>query len=397
MQSLLYLFAGLGSTCNHIAAILFKVDFAWQHGMTQKTCTSLPCKWNVPSLLNNIQHKPISELEWRKPHYSKKGEKKTINPMVRTLFNPSRSKESPNLESLLHALYDSCPSSCAFQYALPLSTPAFSPEDDVNVGTVVECETGAFIPPSISSQAKDCSSVDELLEKLPTFTPDQAEALEKSTRGQWQSPLWKEQRQGRITASLVYRVVTRMHTAERKPDTDTTNLIKSVLGITKPNEDLPALKYGRVMESEAKLKYIQVMKTVNKANVMVNECGLFVLLEMIYLGATPDGIVYDSTSSSEGILEIKCPYRIANDNPSHQNLDYLEKCEQGSQLKCNHSYYYQIQTQLGVTGKEWCDFFVYTKAGYFLERVHLNQEVWDDIKACVKEFFTKHLAQKLVS
>lgn len=63
----------LGSTCNHIPAILFKVDFAWQQGMTQKSCTSLPCKWNVPSLLNNIQHKPISELEWRKPHYSKKG------------------------------------------------------------------------------------------------------------------------------------------------------------------------------------------------------------------------------------------------------------------------------------------------------------------------------------
>ncbi|XP_062580353.1 uncharacterized protein LOC134242281 [Saccostrea cucullata] len=290
--------------------------------------------------------------------------------MVRTLFNPSRSKESPNLESLLHALYDSCPSSCAFQYALPLSTPTFSPEDDVNVGTVVECETGAFIPPSISSQAKDCSSVDELLEKLPTFTPDQAEALEKSTRGQWQSPPVER-------------------TATRKDN--------SFFGITKPNEDLPALKYGRVMESEAKLEYIQVMKTVKKANVIVNECGLFVLLEMIYLGATPDGIVYDSTSSSEGVLEIKCPYRIANDNPSHQNLDYLEKCEHGSRLKCSHSYYYQIQTQLGMTGKKWCDFFVYTKAGYFLERVHLNQEVWDEIKACVKEFFTKHLAQKLVS
>lgn len=72
--------------------------------------------------------------------------------MVRTLFNPSRSKESPNLESLLHALYNSCPSSCAFQYALPLSTPAFSPEDDVNVCTIVECETGPLIPPSILSQ-----------------------------------------------------------------------------------------------------------------------------------------------------------------------------------------------------------------------------------------------------
>lgn len=140
------------------------------------------------------------------------------------------------------------------------------------------------------------------------------------------------------------------------------------------------------MESQAKLEYIEVMKTVNKAKVIVNECGLFVLLDMVHLGATPDGVVFDSTSSSEGLLEIKRSFSIANDMPSYQNLAYLKKCEQGSQLKRNHPYFYQIQTQLGVTGKEWCDFFVYTKAGYFLELVYLNQEAWNDIKARVKLF-----------
>ena len=80
------------------------------------------------------------------------GEKKTINPTVRSLFNPSRSRDPPSLESLLAALYDSCPSSCAFQYALPQSTPAFCPEDDVNVDTVIECNTETLIPPSIISQ-----------------------------------------------------------------------------------------------------------------------------------------------------------------------------------------------------------------------------------------------------
>ena len=105
------------------------------------------------------------------------------------------------------------------------------------------------------------------------------------------------------------------------------------------------------------------------------------------MGATHDGVVCDPSSSFEGLLEIKCPHHI---------LEYLEKSEQGCRLKYKHPYFYQIQTQLGVTGKEWCDVFVYTKAGHFLERVQINQDIWNDIQACVKEYFTKHLAQKLI-
>ena len=81
------------------------------------------------------------------------------------------------------------------------------------------------------SLAKDCRSVDDLLRKLAPFTQDEADVLEKATRGQWQSSLWEEQRQGRITASILYRVVTRMHTAATNLNTDTTNLIKSVLSM----------------------------------------------------------------------------------------------------------------------------------------------------------------------
>ena len=130
------------------------------------------------------------------------------------------------------------------------------------------------------------------------------------------------------------------------------------------------------MEAEAKLRYIEVMKKSVKTDMIIKECGLFVHLNMVYLGATPDGVVCDPSSSFEGLLEIKCPHSIADDIPSHHILEYLEKSEQGSRLKYKHPYFYPIQTQLGVTGKEWCDFFVYTKAGHFLERVQINQDIW---------------------
>ena len=46
-------------------------------------------------------------------------QKKVINPVARRQFLPSPDDFKPNLDGLLDALYDSCSSSCAFQYALP--------------------------------------------------------------------------------------------------------------------------------------------------------------------------------------------------------------------------------------------------------------------------------------
>ncbi|XP_006824605.2 uncharacterized protein LOC102800946, partial [Saccoglossus kowalevskii] len=39
--------AGLGRTCNHVAAVLLKLDFCWKYGIVVKSKTSLPCTWKV--------------------------------------------------------------------------------------------------------------------------------------------------------------------------------------------------------------------------------------------------------------------------------------------------------------------------------------------------------------
>ena len=68
-----FYFFRLGSTCNHVAAILFKVDFAWQRGLTNKSCTSLPCEWAFPKSRKLLENKPVAELDWRKPAFAKGG------------------------------------------------------------------------------------------------------------------------------------------------------------------------------------------------------------------------------------------------------------------------------------------------------------------------------------
>lgn len=70
-------------------------------------------------------------------------------------------------------------------------------------------------------------------------------------------------------------------------------------------------------------------------------------------GASPDGFVGDS-----GIVEIKCPFGIRKDpHPVFKSI------------KDQPHYYAQIQLQLFVTGRAWCDFWQWTPHGSSLERV----------------------------
>ena len=45
-------------------------------------------------------------------------------------------------------------------------------------------------------------------------------------------------------------------------------------------------------------------------NVSVKECGLILMSEKSYLGASTDGHVCDSTRSGKGILEITRPFQL---------------------------------------------------------------------------------------
>ena len=65
----------LSSTCNHVAAVLFKVDFAFMRGWTTRSCTSLPCAWNTykggAEGKTVLEGSRIAEMEWKKPHFQK--------------------------------------------------------------------------------------------------------------------------------------------------------------------------------------------------------------------------------------------------------------------------------------------------------------------------------------
>ncbi len=98
-----------------------------------------------------------------------------------------------------------------------------------------------------------------------------------------------------------------------------------------------------------------------------------------YIAASPDGLV-TCECCGNGILEIKCPISVAHLNPSESNLPYLKRAENSDvKLNRNHPYYSQVQHQMGVTGRYWCDFFIYSRHGHYLERILFDPSHWSEL------------------
>ena len=60
-------------TCNHVAAVLFKVEFAWKSGLTNPACTAKECGWAAFGAKHRVEPERIKNMNWHKPHFSKRG------------------------------------------------------------------------------------------------------------------------------------------------------------------------------------------------------------------------------------------------------------------------------------------------------------------------------------
>ena len=102
----------------------------------------------------------------------------------------------------------------------------------------------------------------------------------------------------------------------------------------------------------------------------VKQCGLFVLPELYYLGASPDGLVMDE----DAIIEVKCAFaakekKIIPENINAKTFSFLEYDGTKIQLKRGHSYFYQIQGQLMISRRQKCYFVVHTMCDLFIEEI----------------------------
>lgn len=211
---------------------------------------------------------------------------------------------------------------------------------------------------------------EEMKEKSETFFQNLKDDIqygneewERKTVGQHKNELWFEKRMNRLTASKFGAV------AKRLPHTSCHNMVKSILYARSLTTE--AITFGRDHE-EVAIKLYE-----NTTGNSVAPCGLFIDTSNPFLGASPDGLVGD-----DGIVEVKCLASVKEETLSEavkaKKKLCLEITKEGVlQLKKSHNYHYQIQGQLAVTNRNWCDFVVYTKKGeLFVERIKKDTKFW---------------------
>ena len=201
---------------------------------------------------------------------------------------------------------------------------------------------------------------------------------------------WLQARAGNITGSVAYMLMTKPRSKKDKEEgklssTAMSYLKKKAVEIYAGSDynplDLGAsaeMRRGNELEDEAVGQYLLATNRLpwDFSHPDFVQCGP-------YLGFSPDGLIGDS-----GMIEVKCP------TSKNAIFDYwtIKSAEDLKRIK--KEYYWQIQYTLLLTGRQWCDFIVYTpqfgdkKSLYYIriERVEEDiQELHNVLQRAVEE------------
>ena len=202
--------------------------------------------------------------------------------------------------------------------------------------------------------------------------------------------LWMAERRKRITASVCGTI------AKRRTTTKVGKFVKTHLYSTFRGN--MATEWGKLQEPESEEAYLLEKRRVSP-HIAVSESGLVVHHHHHWLGASPDGLVYDPSSKEpEGIVEFKNPYsaRTMTLQDASQSKDFCLVNKDGSfQLKRTHVYFYQLQATMFCTGRKWCDFVVRTTVDLHIERITFNSDFWKPILLRLRSFYFSAILPEL--
>lgn len=126
---------------------------------------------------------------------------------------------------------------------------------------------------------------------------------------------------------------------------------------------------GKELEHEARRIYCAVYETDVEEVGLVEDDGEF----DGWVVCSPDGLVGD-----DGIIEIKClvaKYMTQYTEGKHENDFYIKP-----------EYRTQVQFNLFVTGRQWCDFVYYhPRVGIRIQRINRDEEYIEKIKESLRD------------
>ena len=328
--------AGISQTCNHLAAAFFIIGSAVRMGLNSPSCTSKPCSW-LP-INKKVAPVKIKDLQLGRGDFGQRGMKKReLNCSPKKRYDPTITLECTlSLQEDRAAIKEVCDNSMIFTTELK-QQPIPVNEEHEQI-----CTLDDFL--LISSKP------DEFFLHMEYF-PSHVAEIEKKTRGQSNNPLWFAVRKHMISASKAHAVKTRSESLEKanaeNKVLDLVSIFQKISG-KGPALDLPALKYGKAMESEAIAVFLNTVKKTHR-KILASDCGIFICKDRPFIGGSPDHII-ECEFCRKYCLEIKSPFSIRDKSPSdaESDLNYLVRNNANQlMLKRNHKYFTQCQNSNG--------------------------------------------------
>lgn len=187
---------------------------------------------------------------------------------------------------------------------------------------------------------------------------------------------WYAARCGKATASRFKDVMARLKNGAPAADRQrylTELVVERLTGQPVPSYENAAMRWGAEQEAAARAAYER------RADVVVEETG-FICHDTLMAGCSPDGLV-----DWDGLIEIKCPYNSAT---------HIETLLNG--MPAEHTA--QVQGQMWITGRQWCDFVSYDPRMPEPLQLHVQRITRDpafiaDLERQVTEFLNEVGAQ----
>lgn len=164
---------------------------------------------------------------------------------------------------------------------------------------------------------------------------------------------WFKCRLGKLTGSSAHTIYTNGKGLDTLCLEKATEILTGIISESYKND---AMQHGNDYENEARSIY--ELETGNKVN-QIGFCE-----ENEYIGVSPDGLIDD-----DGLIEIKCP----TDKTYTQYL---------IDMKIKPEYYSQMQMQMLITKRSWCDYVVYNphfQKTLIIQRVFADKEYMEKI------------------
>ncbi|XP_077516907.1 uncharacterized protein LOC144127829 [Amblyomma americanum] len=377
--------AGAGEACSHVGACLFAVETGIKM-MKSRSCTQKDNMW-LPAYVEKVQYKRLKDINFT----SSKGKKRRLDS---NSFEAGPVKERAHVPPLSEQertkLYGSIQDA-----GIVLSIFSVLPGYDGHFQNPVPMHDARLR--NLYSEEMLAHDLDVLVKKANDVMPsiiiseEIVKAVEALTGQQSSSSNWFLYRAGRVTASVMKRVC---HTSIDNPSI---SLLKLICYPEKQSLKTPAITWGVKNEPRAFRAY-QTSEAEKHDMFKCSKSGLHLSTRYPFVGATPDGLVC-CACCGKGVVELKCPFSL-------REVDVTEMATAGScletvngvvQLRRQHGYFYQVQTQMAVCDVQWCDFVVWTPNLLHVERIQKDRHFCEEILAAGRKFFIHAILPELFS